>query len=185
MLKHTDKQLIHNYFAGNEKSLEILIKHYLKFIHNFAYRYTGNSQDAEDIAQEVFIKVWKNLKKFDKNKKFKTWIFSIAKNACIDCLKKKKAMPFSKFANEQGENLFAETLMDPAPLPNEIFEQASIAEMLNTAMHQLAPKYRMVLFLRYNDHFKFREIAETLSEPLNTIKSRHRRALIFTKKITC
>ncbi len=177
----SDEQLITDYLAGDEKSLEILIKRYLKPIYSFVYRYVGNGQEVEDITQEVFVKVWRNLKKFDKQKSFKTWIFSIAKNTSIDCLRKKKAVPFSNFENEAGENLLTKTLADPTLLPNEIFEQARIAEMLNAAMNQLTLKYRMVLFLRYNDHFTFREIAEVLGESLNTVKSRHRRALIQLK----
>jgi len=178
-----DKQLITDYLAGDEKSLEVLIKHYLKPIYSFVYRYVGNSQDAEDITQEVFIKVWRNLKKFDQSKSFKTWIFSIAKNTSIDYLRKKKTVPFSNFENEAGENILTETLANPLPLPDELFERAGIAQILNTVIQQLSPKYRMVLFLRYNDHFNFREIAEALGEPLNTIKSRHRRALILLKKL--
>ncbi len=202
-----DQQLVADYIAGDEKSLEILIKRYLKPIYSFVCRYIGNSQDAEDITQEVFMKVWRNLKKFDQQKSFKTWIFSIAKNTSIDWIRKKKAIPFSNFENEEGKNLLTETLADSAPLPNEIFERACISEMLNTAMSQLAPKYRMVLFLRYNwqrgrnesslsfrpsepirgfaynDHFNFREIAEAFGESIHTTKSRHRRALIQLKKL--
>lgn len=183
MLRVSDEQLIVDYLAGDEKSLEILIKRYLKPIYSFSYRYVDNSQDAEDITQEVFVKVWRNLKKFDQSKSFKTWIFHIAKNTSFDLFKKKKAIPFSKFENEEGENTLIETLTDPSPLPNEIFERAGIAEILNVAINQLNPKYRMVLFLRYNDHFTFREIAEALGEPLNTVKSRYRRAIILLKKL--
>ncbi len=185
MQDHTDSQLITKYLAGDEESLEVLVKRYLKPIYSFVYRYIGSEQEAEDVTQEVFVKVWRNLKKFNQNKKFKTWIFSIAKNTSIDWLKKKKAIPFSNLENEEGENLLIETLADPSPLPNEneIFERVSIAETLNTAMNQLNPKYRMVLFLRYNDHFTFREIAESLGESLHTIKSRHRWALIQLRKL--
>jgi len=150
-------------------------------------------QDAEDVTQEVFVKVWRNLKKFDQQKSFKTWIFSIAKNASLDYLKKKKAIPFSEFSarggsafggeNVAGENMLAETLADPAPLPQELLERAGIAQVLNKTMEKLSPKYRMVLFLRYNDHFTFREIAETLGESINTVKSRNRRALIKIRKL--
>lgn len=182
-MNHSDEQLVTDYLAGDEESLEILIKSYLRPICNFIYRYINNGQEAEDITQEVFVKVWRNLKKFDQSKSFKTWIFSIAKNTSIDWLKKKKTIPFSSFKNEEGEDLFVKTLADPAPLPNEIFERVNIADALNIAINQLSPKYRMVLLLRYNDHFNFREIAETLNEPLNTIKSRHRRALILLKKL--
>lgn len=183
MVNKDDKTLIEEYLAGDEKSLEILIHRWLLSIYSFVYRYVGLGEAAEDITQEVFVKVWRNLKKFDQQKNFKTWIFSIAKNTSIDWLKKKKAIPFSNFENEEGENQLTETLEDPSPLPNEILERAGVAEMLNAAMNQLTPKYRMVLFLRYNDHFTFREIAEVLGEPLDTIKSRHRRALIKLKKL--
>jgi len=179
----SDEQLIIDYLKGDEKALEILIKRYLKPIYSFTFRFVRDSQEAEDITQEVFIKVWRNLKKFDQNKSFKTWIFHIAKNTSLDFFKKKKTIPFSNFGKEEGKNTFTEMLTDTTPLPNELFERAGVAEILNSAMEKLSLKYRMVLFLRYNDHFNFREIAETLGEPLNTVKSRHRRALILLKKL--
>jgi len=181
-MNHSDQQLVADYIAGNEKSLEILIKRYLKPIYSFSYRYVGNPQNAEDVTQEVFVKVWRNLKKFDQQKSFKTWIFSIAKNTSIDCLRKKKAVPFSNFENEAGKNILIETLVDPSPLSDKLFERFSIAQMLSSVMKILSPKYRMVLFLRYNDHLNFREIAESLDESINTIKSRHRRAMIMLKR---
>jgi len=180
---NSDQKLITDYLRGDEKSLEILIRRYLKPIYSFVYRYVGDEQETEDITQEVFVKMWRNLKKFDKNKKFQTWIFSIAKNASLDFLKKKKTTPFSSFENEEGENTLTEIVADSAPLPDKLFERADVEEMLNTAMKQLVPQYRIVLFLRYNDHFTFREIAETLGEPLHTVKSRHRRAIVRLKKL--
>lgn len=166
-MDYSDRQLIADYLKGDEKSLEILIRNYIRPIYSFAYRYLNNSQDAEDITQEVFIKVWKNLKKFDKNKKFTTWIFQIAKNTCFDFLKKKKPVLVSDFSD-------FEIPVQPAFLVNT---------EINSVLEQLPIKYRLIMFLRYNDHFNFREIAEILQEPLNTIKSRHRRALILLKKL--
>lgn len=183
MLERNDEKLVAEYLKGDEKSLEILIKQYLKPIYSFVYRYVGDTADAEDITQEAFVRMWRNIKKFDQQKNFKTWIFSIAKNASIDFLRKKKAIPFSEFENEEGGNAIIDTLVDPAPLPDEIIERADMVHLLTSALEKLSPKYRMVLFLRYNDHFTFREIAESLSEPLHTIKSRHRRALIVLKEI--
>jgi RNA polymerase sigma-70 factor (ECF subfamily) len=183
MLKGNDEQLVANYLKGDEKSLEVLIQQYLKPIFSFIYRYIGDIQEAEDITQEVFVRMWRNIRKFDKQKSFKTWIFSIAKNASIDFLKKKKAIPFSEFENEKGENVFVETLADSAPLPNELFERADITQKLTLMMEKLSPKYRLVLFLRYNDHFTFREIAEISGESINTIKTRHRRGVAILKKL--
>ena len=182
-MNYSDEQLISDYLAGNEQSLELLIKQYLRPIYSFVFRYVGNGQEAEDITQEVFVRVWRNLKKFDQNKSFKTWIFSIAKNASLDFLKKKKAIPFSEFDTEEGGNRITDTLVDPSPLPLELLEKAGMANMLNEAIEKLSPQYRMVLFLRYNDHFNFREIAESMGEPLHTVKSRHRRALIKLKEL--
>ncbi len=178
-----DEQLIKIYLLGNEEALRFLIERYLKPIYNFIYRYVGNTGDAEDITQEVFANVWKNLKDFDQNKKFKTWIFSIAKNASLNWIYKKKPSLFSEFENKNGENLLAESIVDPSPLPDELFVSADLNKKLSAAMEKLSPNYRMVLFLRYNDHFTFQEISESLNEPLNTVKSRHRRAILLLKKL--
>jgi RNA polymerase sigma-70 factor (ECF subfamily) len=183
MNSYSDKQLISAYLKGEEKSLEILIGRYLKPIYSFTSRYVGSTQDAEDITQDTFVKVWRSLEKFNPEKNFKTWIFSIAKNTCIDFLRKKKTIPFSRFEKENGENSLLETIADSLPLPSELLERKGMGEALTKALESLSPQYRMVLFLRYNDHFTFREIAETLGEPLHTLKSRHRRALIMLKKI--
>ena len=94
MQNYSDEQLVARYLRGDEKSLEFLIQQYLKPIYSFVYKYVGNPQEAEDITQEVFVRMWKYIKKFDQRKKFKTWIFSIAKNAAIDFLRKKKPYPF-------------------------------------------------------------------------------------------
>jgi len=182
MKSETDEQLVANYLKGNEKALEILIKRYLKPIYNFVYRYIG-SEEAEDVTQEVFLKIWRNLKKFKQNKKFKTWIFSIAKNTAIDFLKKKKIIPFSEFEKESKENTLIETVPDSFSLPNEFLEKAELAEEINSVLEKLPLSYRMVLFLYYTEHFNFREIAEILGESINTVKSRHRRALLMLKKM--
>jgi len=90
----SDKKLIKQYLHGDEKSLGFLIKRYLKPIYNFVYRYVSEAASAEDITQETFVKVWKNLNKFDQRKHFKTWIFCLAKNTAIDFLRKKKEIHF-------------------------------------------------------------------------------------------
>ncbi len=190
MREKRDKNLISQYLKGEEKALEILIQRYLKQVYGFAYRYAGNSQEAEDITQEVFVKVWRNLKKFDKQKSFKTWIFSIAKNTAIDFLKKsrsalggKKTIQFADFDNENGENTLAEKFADSSPLPNEVSELKDLTRVFAKAVNKLLPKYRKVLFLRHSDDLTFREIAEQTGEPLNTVKSRHRRGLVMLKKL--
>jgi len=195
-----DIQLITRYLKGDGKSLELLIERYFSPIYAFIYQYVGGAAEAEDITQEVFVKVWKNIKKFnprrgyfgsrrrERQKSFRTWIFSIAKNASIDFLRKKKAIPFSDFStlsedNEEEGNEVVANLADPTPLPDEVFARKDLAEFINSSLKRLPPQYRTVLFLYYNLHFTFQEISDSLGESINTIKSRHRRALINLRKI--
>ena len=179
----SDRRLIQEYLAGDDKSLEILIHQYLGPVYRFIYRITGSRQDAEDITQEVFVKAWKNLKRFDPEKNFKTWLFAIAKNTSIDWLRKKKNFAFSDFDTAEGDNLLIDILQDPAPLPDSLIQMSENKKLLDCALEQLSPQYRAVLFLRYNDHFTLEEIGQVLGKPLDTVKSQHRRALIKLREI--
>ena len=195
MVVINDEKLIEQYLKGDEKSLEILIKKYIKPIYGFVYHYLGSASDAEDITQEVFVRAWRNLKKFDprksrcltlqsrQEKSFKAWIFKIAKNASIDFLKKKKTIPFSKFNDEKGGNLIIETFVDHSLPSDKIFERKNLGYTLIGAIEGLPSKYREVLFSRYHNDLSFREIAELFREPLNTVKSRYHRAVKMLKKI--
>lgn len=182
-MERSDVQLINNYLEGDKESLEILIGRYLKSIHSFVYKYVGNGAEAEDVTQEVFVKVWRNLKKFDRKHSFKTWIFTIAKNTAIDWLKKKKAIPFSRFDTEDGGNFIIDTLADTAPRQSELFDSQNIAQAFSVLLDKLSDSYRSVLLLHYNNNLTFREIAEATGDPLHTVKSRHRRALIKLKDL--
>lgn len=178
-----DQILISRYLTGDQQALEVLIARHLKSVFAFAYQYAPNKPDAEDITQDTFVKAWKHIKKFDQRKNFKTWLLSIAKNTALDLLKKKKAIPFSNFENGEGENTLTETLADIAPLPNEILERADITHILSEALEQISVQQRIVLILHYTDGLTFREIAESLGEPLHTIKSRHYRGVIALQQL--
>lgn len=178
----TDKELVKKYLNGDETSLGLLVERYLTPVYRFAYGYVRDKDIAEDITQETFVKVWKHLKKFDTSKPFKTWVLTIVKRTALDHLRKKKLVPFSTFDTESGGNSVVDTLADTAP---SIIEQLSQEEDKNTVikmLNSLSDKYRHVLHLRYYAGLNFREIGERLGESLNTVKSRHRRALASLKK---
>ncbi|MBI4991683.1 MAG: sigma-70 family RNA polymerase sigma factor [Candidatus Harrisonbacteria bacterium] len=182
-MQQLDEQLIIDYLRGDSGAFEVLVQRYLRPIYGFVYRYVGDERDAEDTTQEVFVKAWRSLKKFDQSKSFKTWIFAIAKNTTIDFLKKKKTISFSAFENEKGENSLLETFADPASSAQELLEQQEFSLAFTGAINKLSLQYRTVLFLRCNDNFTFKEIAEFLGESLNTIKSRYRRAVIILRNL--
>ena len=182
MIEITDEQLIEKYLKGDKKSLEVLIKRYLKPIHSFVYKNIGNSEIAEDLTQEVFVKVWKNLKKptlslskgFDTNHgNFKSWLFTIAKNTSIDFLRKKKKETLS---------LNEDLLFDKSDFIKSLEQKDTLGEV-HTALQKLSPNYRAIILLKNEGELTFNEIAQKLNEPLNTIKSRYRRALIALKQI--
>jgi RNA polymerase sigma-70 factor (ECF subfamily) len=179
MITINDKILIQHYLKGDERSFDVLVKRYLKLIYSFVYKNVGNQVEAEDITQEVFIKVWKNMKKFDQNKNFKPWIFQIAKNTSIDFLRKKKTIPFSRFENEKGQNSLAENI---ATKPLNLIENLSDKKVLLAAMQSLTDKDHKIIDLRHNYGMSFKEIAEVFKESINTIKSRYRRTLANLKK---
>jgi RNA polymerase sigma-70 factor (ECF subfamily) len=170
-----DKELIEKYLKGDEKALEILISKYLKPIYNFIFSYVQNQQDAEDLTQETFLKMWRNLKKFKKEKNFENWLFTIAKNTCFDFLRKKR-----KNLILNAENL--EIVADLAPSLLEKMEKESLLEKLKKEIENLPFKMKEVINLHYNFGLNFREISEILGEPMNTVKSRHKRAISKLKR---
>jgi len=177
--KNVDSQLIKNYLKGDQKSLDILIEKYFRGIYSFLYSRVGNMADAEDLTQETFLKVWKNIRKFDRKKSFKPWVFQIAKNASIDFLRKRKEIPFSKFDNEEGQNYFEATLAGIQP---DLGQNIDDNKILAAVTEGISSEDKKILQLHKQETMTFREIAELLDKPINTVKSRYRRAIISAKK---
>jgi RNA polymerase sigma-70 factor (ECF subfamily) len=187
----SDEEIILLYKNGEKEAFKKLINRYTAPLYNFAARLAGRN-DAPDITQEIFIKVWKNLSRFDENKaSFKTWIFTIAKNATTDFLRKKKSLLFSDLNNpsrsDLDDNSFEENIPDEDLLPDEILqkmeEKTADEKFLNDLLAKLRPIYQEILALHYQEEMTFEEIGKVLGKPLNTVKSSHRRALLELRKI--
>jgi len=177
-----DKNLIEQYLRGNENSLEILIKRYLPLVYNFSRQFTGDPSKASDIAQETFVKAWKNIKKFDRERNFKPWILAIAKNTALDWLKRREDMPFSSFENEETGYNILETISDNSPSPEVLFGQTETREKMDAAIKELPEKHREIVRMRNEDQLTFKEISKMMKEPLNTVKNRYWRAAQSIKK---
>ena len=180
----TDLDLVIAALAEDHGAFSLLVERYVSPIYKFSYRYVRNGPDAEDIAQETFLRVWKNLKKFDQSKNFKTWLFAIAKNASLDFLKKKKTLPFSLLGEEDDA---IEAILAPyvaiADTSDAAFDRGLLKKNFDRVLAELPERYRDVMVMRYTDNLKFREIAERLHEPVDTVKSRHRRGLALLKNM--
>lgn len=178
-----DQELIAESISGNDEAFPELLSRYIKPIYNFSRRLSGSPADAEDISQEVFVKVWKNLKKYRPGESVKTWIFTIARNTAIDWLRKRRHLMFSDFERDGGENPFIENLTDTEILQDERYAQAEDREALESAVSRLSLPHREVLVLHYTLGLTFDEIGKILGEPLHTVKSRHQRAILALREI--
>ncbi len=179
-----DSQLILESLAGKDASFAELVARHMSGVYKFAYRYVRDGADAEDVAQETFVRAWKHLNKFDTSKNLRTWLFTIAKNAALDMLKKKKPLAFSKIAEVESElESFLAPYVASGELPDVAVDQKFLKGDIDEALAKLPSAYRAVLALRYNEHLKFREIAATLGEPIDTVKSKHRRGLALLRNV--
>jgi len=179
----TDEQLIAAYLKGDRQALNLLIKRYLTPIFNYALTFVKDQAQAEDIAQEVFVKVWQKIKKFDSRYKFKSWLYVIAKNTNLDYLKKNKAINFSSLNQADDDLLFEDLVREAGLSPQAELEKIQNAETVNATINELPEKYRETVRLHYHEGYKLREIAVKLGESIETIKSRNRRALQKLKKL--
>ncbi len=174
----TDEDIVDLYLKGETENFKILIDRYGDMIYNFSLRFVG-ADTAEDVSQDVFIKAWRGIKKFDKNKaQFKTWLFTIARNTITDYLRKKKTISFNSL-----DESFIESIEDENPNQEEIAEKIENSARLAKALENIPINSRLVLTLYYQEDMTFEEIGRVLGKPLNTVKSQHRRALLELKKM--
>lgn len=173
----SDEDLMQEYLLGDESAFEVLVARHVKGVYSFAALFTGNTSEAEDITQDVFLKAWKYARSYVRTQaSFKTWLMRIARNTAIDYMRKRKHVPFSQFDEDDGKNPF-DAIPDDAPLPEELLSIAFDAAEVREALKQLAPHYRDVLLLYYGSDLSLESLATALGESVNTIKSRHRRGL--------
>ena len=188
MPEKTDEEIIVLYKNGDQEEFKNLINRYTTPLFNFTARLTGKN-NAADIVQEIFIKVWKNINKFNPAKaSFKTWIFTITKNTVTDFLRKKKSLLFSDlekndYEDGKGENYLAANIPDENLLPDEALQKLEDTKNLNEILNKLRPMYREILVLHYQEEITFDEIGKILGKSTNTVKSQHRRAIIELRKM--
>ena len=183
-MEKTDEQLVSEYNdTGDVGFLETLIERYSVPVYNFIYRYTGFDSHANDLAQDTFVKMWRNIKKFDSSKRFKTWIFQIAKNTALDWLKKKHPKTFSELEIiTDSDEEYAFDVADTTPLPDELATKKELEKEVERALMKISPEFRAVISLHLFSELTFQEISDMTGEPLNTIKSRYRRGLSAIKE---
>jgi RNA polymerase sigma-70 factor (ECF subfamily) len=166
----SDNQLILNAQNGDVLAFEELIYRYDKMVLRIALKYTGDSEDAKDIYQEVFIKVFNSLSKFQFKSEFSTWLFRIVSNTCITFKRKyAKANHFS-LDDEKNENYVATIPDNRESSPENIAVNSENGKKINEALNTLSPNQKMSFLLKHYEGYKIREIAEMMNCKEGTIK---------------
>ena len=156
-----DAELVAAAKDGDEAAIESLVKKYLPQVLRLAARLAGQTELAEDIAQEAFVKAWRNLNTYDAAKPFAPWMLAITRNAALDLLRKRRAVPFSALSPANGEDGmdFADTLASEEPLPEEVLARAESDQTVAAALLRLPERDRTVLTLRYEgDGFLYKMV---------------------------
>jgi RNA polymerase sigma-70 factor (ECF subfamily) len=152
---------------GDDQAFALLVERYKNPVYSLCYRMLGNSKDAEDAAQESFMRAYLHLKKYDPNRPFATWFLSIASHYCIDRIRKKQLPTISVDAIPD------EMIVDrTAPNPEKKFREAERELLVQTLIAELKPLDRAAIILRYWHGYTEVEIAETLNLSVSAVKSR-------------
>jgi RNA polymerase sigma-70 factor (ECF subfamily) len=178
-----DQALIRRVNRGDASAFNDLIVKYEKLVFNFAYRLAENYDDANDIAQEAFVRAYGAIRTFRGDCAFSTWIFRITTNVFLDERKRRKAHPVQSLdEGERQEDRAAVQVEDPGPTPEQIADNKERRRVLVQAIQSL-PEYQRAMIVLYHVHQRsYEEIAETMGLPLGTVKSRLNRARLALKE---
>ncbi|RIX46022.1 RNA polymerase sigma factor SigW [Paenibacillus nanensis] len=168
---------------GDQQAFAELVDLYQDKLYHMAYRMLSNRQEAEDVVQDTFLRVYKNLDRFDETLKFSTWIYRIATNLCIDRLRKRKQTYSLDAESQDYEGLDGYSMIpsdDRTPESELILSDTQ--RIIHQAMETLPPKYKSVMMLRYIQDLSLQEVGDILGMPVTTIKTRVHRGREFLRK---
>ena len=172
--KQDDLSLINRFKAGDTSVFEEILLKYQDRIYNLCRYMLGNAHDAEDAAQDVFLKAYQNLNRFKPEASLLTWLYRIAINTCIDYRRK----PFfeSVFKNSKEGDVFVVDQPSDSPSPEKLYESKEIGNAIQFALGRLSEKLRTVIVLKEIEGLSYEEISEVLDVSIGTVKSRISRA---------
>ncbi len=166
MNDETDEALVRLVRQGRLDAYGSLVQKYQGSVFNVCFRLLGEKRDAEDLAQETFIRAYRRLDLFDASRPFGPWVRRIAANLCYTRLK--RSLPADEELEDEWLTAGNELQIDN---PAAIFEQNQQSRQVRAALLALPPHYRMVVELRHYQEMDYQEMAETLGLPLNTVRS--------------
>ncbi len=175
-----DQPLVIRAQAGDAAAFETLVRRYERWVFTLALRMVGDRGEAEDLAQEVFLKAYQGLPRFKGTARFSTWLYAIASHHCLNHLRARRHQPeacTTETAALRGNGLAAtDRLPDGAPRADALLERMDLARIVQRGLASLTEDHRLVLILRDIQGMSYEGIAETLGLELGTVRSRLHRA---------
>ena len=176
-----ESELIDLAKSGDKKAMAQLVKNYEQTIYNFAFKICRHRDKAENITQETFFSMVKNLKQFDSKSKLSTWLYRIVANHCLMLARKEKNRQFVSIDDDDSLYNDEKYTIDYSRLPTKYTENEELKKVLDDAISKLSPDYRMIFLLRDVEGLSTEETAEASDLSISAVKSRLHRARAFLR----
>ncbi len=183
-----DRDLVSRARTGDTGAFEALVRRYQRWVFTLALRMVGEPAEAEDMAQEIFLKAYRGLKGFKGASRFSTWLYSIASHHCLNHLQALRRRPSAPrraagviAASSNDPSVAVDRMADGAPRADALLERADLVRILQAELANLTEDHRIILVLRDIHGLSYEEIAESLGLELGTVRSRLHRARLEMK----
>jgi len=180
----SDEQLIQLHLSGDPRGMEAIYERYFDRVYRLAYSKLRTAQDAEDVTSAVFLKLCKSLDSFRGEAKFSTWIYTVANNAVMDSIRRRRpSVSLDADLRVDGGDSVPREIEDDAPGPEDHVADADFARYVYSKLDALPPGQRSVIELRYFMELSYQQIADQLGVELGTVKSRLNRAIAALRSL--
>lgn len=172
-----DAGLVRRCLAGDERAYGLIVERYQARIFSLAWRMVRQREDAEDLTQETFVRMFRAAARYDPTRPFAAWLFTIASRLCIDHIRRRRLPLVSLSMSDPGSTEERQMdIEDPGLGPDEITSREEEERRTQDLIDSLPPHYRIVVMLRHQEDLSYDEIAAALEMPLGTVKARIHRA---------
>ena len=182
---NTEAKLIKLIEAGDEQAFVSLVRRYKTQVYGVSYSILGSREDADEISQDVFIKVYDSIYKFNGKSSFSTWLYRVTVNKCRDALRKRKRKKEismeTDISGQEGLKL-KDVLESEQKSADELMQDRELQEIVRTAIGTLPEKYRIAITLKEIEHLSYAEIADVMKVTLHNVKVMLFRARVKLKK---
>lgn len=174
-----DRDLVERCRTGDRRAFRLLVERYERMVFHTVVTMIGDPVEADDVAQEVFIKVYRSIRQFEGQSKFSVWLYRVAVNQCLDYLKYRNRRPQAVSIDgimRENDGTLEFLFMDPAPAADEAYEDRQLQAAIRRILDSLTPEQRLIIRLKDIEGRSQEEIAGILGCPVGTVKSRLNRA---------